>query len=822
MASVSSTSSTTLTLSTTSSSALGTTHLNSTVGGLDIDALISATIAAKSLPITLLQNKNAVLQSKVNDYTTIKTALKTLQYAAKDLTYASTFSGRKATSSDEDVVTASATNGGTNGSYTIKVASMATISSNSSSAIGNGGSKATIAGTAAYNTSLALTDGTFTINGKTIGVTAGDTFSDVITKINNSSAGVTASMGADFKITITQNRVGAAATITLGAEDTSNFLEAASITQAGLEDGVDDTSAGTYAYIKASTAADSFDTTRLNETITEYDSGIKAGSFVINGKSITITSTDTINTIANKITASGANVKATVGTDGKITLTQKTVGKNSTIALGSEGTTNFFSAAGLNAGDAEVKEGKDSDSASLLKDVTGLENIKKGYFSINGTFFAVDPEVDTVESIVKKINASTTAGVSAFYDSTTHKISLTSKTAGDEDIKLGTYNDPAVSTDTDSSNFLSQVGLVQANQKTGADAVVTVNGIATTATNNKITYQGNTFTLVGEGTANVTVTDDIDAMVTKVQTFITAYNAAMDSIVSKVTEESDSSSTDASVGNLFGDATLRSIEQALRSFSSSVLSSQSSTMQQLSQVGITTGKAGVYDLAQIQSGHLELDETKLRAALASNPSAVESLFGNTTVNVDAEKVGTGDGVITTYTLKYGTDITGDPVIKVGDTTYTLVATATAYDKDDSSTWNRHEYLFDRTTGKITFADSYSASGTKNDAPTGEITASYDYDVDSGGNAGLFVQMNSLLNSYTQYGGTFDAQIGSNGYLSKNMEYNNDRITDLKYRLSQEQATLYTKYQNMQTTLQGLQSQGSYITALLASLTKSSS
>ncbi|MBP2657533.1 MAG: flagellar hook-associated 2 protein [Firmicutes bacterium] len=818
---VSSTTSTTLSLSTTSSSALGSTHLNTTVGGLDIDALISATIAAKSLPITLLQNKNAVLQAKVNDYTTIKTALKTLQYAAKDLTYASTFSARKATSSDEDVVTASATNGGTNGSYTIKVASMATVSSNSSSAIGNGGSKAAIAGTAAYDISAVLTDGTFTINGKTIGVSLGDTVSDVLTKINNSSAGVTASMGADAKITITQNRVGSAATITLGT-DSSGFLAAASITQAGLEDGVDDTSAGTYAYITAGTTADSFDIARLNETITEYDSGIKAGSFIINGKSITITSTDTINTIANKITASGANVKAAVGTDGKITLTQKTVGKNSTITLGSEGTTNFFSAAGLNAGDAEVKQGKDSDTTSLLKDVTGLENIKKGYFSINGTFFDVDPDVDTVESIIKKINASTTAGVSAFYDSTTHKISLTSKTAGDEDIKLGTYNEPANSTDTDSSNFLSQVGLVQANQQTGADAVVTVNGIAATATNNKITYQGNTFTLVGEGTSNVTVTDDIDATVTKVQNFITAYNAAMDAVIAKVTEESDTSSTDASVGDLFGDATLRGIEQSLRSYSSSVLSSQASTMQQLAQVGITTGTPGVYDLAQVQSGHLELDETKLRAALASDPDAVESLFGNTTVSVDGEELGTsgkGDGSTKTFTLKYGTDVTGDPTIKVGNITYTLVNAAdlktyVVGTPSNSSETNEHQFSFDSKTGKVTL----------NYAPTSseEITVSYDYDVSSGSNAGLFVQMNSLLNSYTQYGGTLDAQAGSNGYLSKNMEYNNDRITDLKYRLSQEQATLYTKYQNMQTTLQGLQSQGSYITALLASLTKSSS
>ncbi|SFL45007.1 flagellar filament capping protein FliD [Pelosinus propionicus] len=704
---VSSTSSTSLTLSTTTSSALGSTHLNSTVGGLDIDALVSATIAAKSLPITLMQNKNAVLQAKINDYTTIKTALKTLQYAAKDLTYESAFSGRTATSSKEEVVTASATSGGTTGSYTIEVKKLATITSNASLAI-------------------AATD------------------------------------GAD-------------------SDGTKATLTGSDLTGTDLNAEIDGTT-------------------------------IKAGSFYINGKSIAVTTTDTINTIANKITASGAGVKATVGTDGKIILEQKTVGASGKITLG-EDTTGFLTATGLTA--STLVAGKDAVQKRTLDDVYGAGAVAKGYFSINGTFFAVDPSTDTVESIVKKINASTTAGVSAFFDSTTHQISLTSKTAGDEKIVLGTDG----SGGTDSSNFLATVGLLNGSARAvdGKVAEVTVNGVTVTPVDNKITFQGNTFNLVGTGTSTVTVSDDIDAMVTKVQNFITAYNAAMDSIISKVTEKSDSSSTDASVGDLFGDSTLRGIEQAMRDYSSKVLSSQASTMQQLSQVGITTGKAGVYDLAQIQSGHLELDATKLRAALASDPKAVQSLFGNTTVSVDSEEVGTGNGSDKTFTLKYGTDIIGDPVIKVNGVSYTLVKAADMKDyatSPNGTQTNVHQFSFDSTTGKITLNTVLTSSD--------EITADYDYDASSGSGAGIFVQMGSLLTSYTQYGGMIDAIIGDKGNLAKGIAYNNERITDMKYRLSQEQATLYTKYHNMQTTLQGLQSQGSYITALLASLTKSSS
>lgn len=904
MASVSST---TLALSTASSSALGTTHLNTTVGGLDIDALVSATIAAKSISITTLQNKSAVLQAQINDYSTIRTALKTLQYAVSDLTYDSAFSGRTATSSNTDVVTASTTNGGTNGSYAIKVTSMATITSNSSAALGNGGSKASVTGgTVLTNLDMPLgNSGAFSINGTSIAVTATDTVNTIVAKITASGAGVTASVGTDGKINLTQKTVGSSSTITMGTVDTSGFLSstgllktatvtagtsitsafvtgstvpvtgqsgtfsingtsiavsatdtvndivaritasaagvtasvetdgritltqktvgvtptitlgtdtsgfltsAGLLTAATITAGIDDTSGGTKASITGNEPL-----TNLNKAIT-VDNIISAGNFTINGKSITVTATDTINTIANKITASGAGVTATIK-DGKLTLTQKTAGADETITISDDGNTHFFTAVGIAPEDAAAAKGTDSDEASPLKDVTGLSGITGGYFSINGTFFSVDPATDTIDSIIKKINSSTTAGVSAFYDSTTHKISLTSQTAGNNNITLGTDEADG---GTDDSNFLSQVGLVQANQQTGADAVVTVNGVTVTPTNNQITYQGNTFTLVGAGDSTVTVNTDVDATVSKVQAFINAYNAAMDAITAKTTEKSDSSSTDASVGDLFGDSTLNSIEQALRSYTSSIVTSQSSTMQQLSQIGITTGTSGVFDLAKVQAGHLELDTTKLKAALTANSSAVASLLGNTIVNVTDEKVTSSDGG-KTYTLKYGSDISGDPTLKVDNGyTYTLVNLADLKPHGDGTngTTTQYQYAYDSSTGTFTFADPLD--------PSVKVTASYNYDVSSGSNAGLLVQMNTMLNSYTQYGGILDASMGSNGSLSKMISYNNDRISDMKLRLASEEATLYNKYQNMQTVLQSIQSQGSYITALLNSLNGSSS
>ncbi|GMB01695.1 flagellar filament capping protein FliD [Pelosinus sp. IPA-1] len=785
-----------LSLSTTTSSSLGTTHMNNTVGGLDVDALVSATIQSHSLPMINLQNQNTKLQAQLTDYNTIKVALRTLQYAATDLTYSNTFSAMKASSTDEKIVTASSQNGGTSGSYIINVGATATITSNTSGIIGNAGRKANVAGTQVYDSGTAVTTGALQINGVSIGVTAGDSLTTIVNHINSSSAGVTASVGTDGKVTITQNTAGPKITFS----DNSGFLANAGIPQADVTNGNVDTSAGKKAYV-----------TGTAQDLTTYNTPLnKTGTFSINGKSIVVTADDTVNTIVNKISASGAGVTASVGTDGAVTITQNTAGKTPTITINDS--SNLLSPLGLTG--ATVVSGVNSDETRTLDDLFGTAaGATSGYFSINGTFFKVDSTTDTIDTIINKINTSTTAGVSAFYNSNTGTISLTSKTAGAKDITLGTAT-------TDSSPFLSKIGLAQGNQQKGTEASVTVNGVAVTPVDNKVTFNGNTFSLVGKGTATVSVQTDADAIIAKVQTFITAYNAAMDAVYGKLNEGSgkfDTSSTDASVGDLFGDPTLASVNNMLRSITSAVVTNQSSSMQQLSQVGITTGKPGVFDAAAVQSGHLELDTTKFKSALQSNPQALASLFGNSMASVTGETVTATAGV---YTLKNGS-VTGTPIIKVGTQTYTQVSgtpkkhVSSVTDANTETTG--YEYSLDYTTGKIKFGSDPSV-----DFPATAITADYSYDVSSGSNAGIFVQLQTMLNGNTQYGGTFDAITGSDGSITKTMKNNTDRISDLKTRLAAEQATLYTKYQNMQTLLSSLQSQGSYMTSMLASLNSSKS
>lgn len=681
------------------------THMNN-LSGIDVDALVSATIMADSIPITLMQNKNTLLQTQANDYATIKSSLFSLNSAITDLTYSSAYTGRIATSTDPTIVTATAQNGSSNGSYVIHVNSLATT-------------------TTATGTAL-------TLDGKT------------------------GYDGMGTKATLTGN------TSMIGTNDRNLAFNAAG---------------------------------------SPYSSTITAGSFTVNNQRIDVATTDTINTVLNKISASGAGVTASIDGTGKIVLTQNTVGVAPTVTLGTD-SSGFLAQVGLSS--TTLVGGTDpAEQETLNTSLTGSSAVTGGYFSINGTYFSVDPTKDTMNSIISKINSSTTAGVQAFYNSATKTISLTNQTAGSKTITLGTSS-------TDSSNFLSQVGLTPSTVHNGSDGSATVNGVAVTPVNNVVTLNGNKFTLngmgaSGTGTATVTVQNDTDSLVKKVQAFITAYNSAIDAVNSKLNEQS-SSSTDGHLvgGDLFGDPTLADISQTLSSFSYATVASQPSTMQQLSQVGITTGAIG-QSVAASETGHLTLDVDKFTAALNADPNAVAALFGNSTVSVSNEVVdANSNGTQTQYTLKNGSisSPTLQSVLANTTTTYTQVSTFST----DAAT-KATEYMVDYTTGKITFGVA-PAAGSK-------ITASYNYDVSSGDNAGIFVQMGTLLNSYTNVGGVFDSLTGSDGSITNMIKYNSDRIKDMQLRITAEQSSLYDRYNTMQTLLQSLQSQGSFLTAQLS-------
>src|SRR5207244_1612946 len=144
-------------------------------------------------------------------------------------------------------------------------------------------------------------------------------------------------------------------------------------------------------------------------------------SFVVDGKTISVSTTDSIQSIVSKINTAGARVTATFDpAANKISLTS-TYNTEDNIPIGTD-TSGFLEAAGISG--VNTIKGNLRDDQQVLSKATQFENVSSGSFTINGVSVSIDKDSDTLTSLVDRINNSG-AGVNAAYDTTQDKLILT-------------------------------------------------------------------------------------------------------------------------------------------------------------------------------------------------------------------------------------------------------------------------------------------------------------------------------------------------------------------------------------------------------------
>ena len=138
-----------------------------------------------------------------------------------------------------------------------------------------------------------IQDGSFDINGQNISVLTTDTLNQVVNRINQSDAGVTAVFdGLTESIEFLQNTLGSAATIELQNDD-SNFLAATKLDNLNVVEGIDP------------------ETIQDLEDVAAFSS-VQSGNVLINGSQIAIdAANDSLSTVLEKINNSSAGVVAT-------------------------------------------------------------------------------------------------------------------------------------------------------------------------------------------------------------------------------------------------------------------------------------------------------------------------------------------------------------------------------------------------------------------------------------------------------------------------------------------------------------------------------
>jgi len=339
--------------------------------------------------------------------------------------------------------------------------------------------------------------------------------------------------------------------------------------------------------------------------------------------------------------------KATVSGESGV-LTAKATGTAPTTTMQIKVAYVATAASNYSSGDIRLDPTFDPN-ASLASQVSAgkIAAFSTNSLTINGKTVTFDPNTDSLNSVIAKINRET--NVSAFYDPGSGRISFVAKNTGLVNGASGTGDKIEFGTEDFVVNVL-KVSTNSAQAVAAQNAKIYVNGMEIVRTSNTFTINGVELQLLKPSSGNpldpntltpttVQVSLDVDSIVESIKQFVSDYNDMLKAIQDKLgeqryrdylplTDEQKKEMTEEQIklweekaksGLLRNDQYLAQAERAMRSAIQAVVDTGSTTYKTLSSIGITTG---LYQ----EKGKLYLDETKLRKALEEDPNAVVALF----------------------------------------------------------------------------------------------------------------------------------------------------------------------------------------------------
>jgi len=254
----------------------------------------------------------------------------------------------------------------------------------------------------------------------------------------------------------------------------------------------------------------------------------------------------------------------------------------------------------------------------------------------NGSTTDIDVSAtDTIVDVAQAINDSE-AGVRAgvIFDGTDYFLTLAADETGVENVINLTVTDTGDAVNTDMNGLSMLVYDVSdpeplnhitnlSNTQNAADSIITVDGVIDIHRDTNVitdVIEGVTLTLesapaASDNQATLTVSRDMDAVVSKITAFVDVYNEAID--VFEVYQSYNSDSEDAGV--LLGDATTKSIRNRLNTMVTGTVSGIES-FSRLADLGITLNT----------EGQLEVNSSTLNSALDDHFDDVLQFFTQST------------------------------------------------------------------------------------------------------------------------------------------------------------------------------------------------
>jgi flagellar hook-associated protein 2 len=493
---------------------------------MDWTTIINEMVAIEQEPETQMETQQTTLKTETTSYQTIGTDLATLQKDITSLKDPSFFDSRTASSDDSSVATATAATGAPLGTYSFNITKLATDASWLGAAAAanpisttNDVSGVTV-GSAGFATPV--TAGTFTVNGQQITIAATDTLQSVLDQIGYAIGGTAtynASGASADEITLTSS-----SPIVLGnANDTSNFLQVAELYNNG---GDSITSASPLGGINLNHVLSS---ANFATAINDGDSG--NGQFLINGVAIDFNaSTDTLNSVLQKINNSAAGVTATFdAADNKIQLTNTTTGDVGISLQDVSG--NFLAATGLSAGALQrganlqysINNGGTLTSQSNTIDATssGISGLSVTAQSVGAANISVQSDTSTIATTIQSF----VTDYNAVQNYITSQITATTSSSG-------TVTAGALTGDMDAESIATELRqLADAVPSGMTGAILDLNSLGVTSNGKDDTLTVDTTTLDSALSNNLAAVkklfnDSTNGVATKLNSYITTATSS--------------------------------------------------------------------------------------------------------------------------------------------------------------------------------------------------------------------------------------------------------------------------------------------------------
>lgn len=394
-------------------------QLDGLATGMDTTSIINKLVQIEKMPIYNYQNEISEIKQTKGAWRDVNSRLDKLEDKTYDLKLSSTFNSRSSSSSNEDVVTASASNSADETNYSVivnNVASTQRISGNRLDDSGTAIKDLTGFGSIAAENNIQ-------INGTDITINDSDALSDISNKINDADAGVNASI-VDNHLVLESTDTGEKNQIAL--VDDNDLFKSLGVLQTGDNDG-------------------SLSTNLLEVQDADTALGL-TGSFQIDVEGgtgtgeITVDETTTLNQIKAQIDGLGGDLSASVTDQGNgyfsLSINSSTAGSD--IKLSNTGTENILAnlAFGNRSYQNELQTAEDANID--INGITGITSSTNTFSeAVEGVTFNINSEAEvnsTATISVSKDTGKATKAIQAFVDQYNSAMSfLDGKTDYDEE-----------------------------------------------------------------------------------------------------------------------------------------------------------------------------------------------------------------------------------------------------------------------------------------------------------------------------------------------------------------------------------------------------